>query len=983
MIEKITDIQRHRASMETVANRPNDRTGFGSAGLTPAELKARMSALANLAIDKLNEIIGALGDDAEGSALLDALYVAVASEQDDEKRMSLSYWVGRVERLLEERKKTAVTGVRYDAEKEKLTVAFGDGSTEVLDGPRRGLPGLPGADGKDGADGVSPTVTTERVEGGYRITVTAANGQSTFILPDGAKGATGDPFRIAKTYTSVAAMHAGFATDNVPEGGFVLIATGSVEDADNAKLFVKGTEAYQYLIDLSGATGIKGEQGVGVRSITKTGSAGLVDTYTVTLTDGSTSTFTVKNGKDGEDGTDGKDGAPGADGAPGKDGVSPTVTVTETAAGHIVRITDASGTKSFTVKDGADGDGGGSSGSAEVLRNTVLLKARLGYHIDGSSNTSYLVTSAALSDEILPNTTYLINGEAHTSDENGVVSSFASHGGYLEYTLTLSGRTATVNITYDYYSIYDYPIYESDNGRYIDLEVVGPGAFTCLAYLQLNSDQGGDGPNLYHAEPLTVQPVAYRNVYVYSTAYQTVVQTIVLDENGTFPETHILTDPACCTVNLALQNGLAEMTFGFFEGHSDGAICLLTEVDGVTNLSGGTSSGGGATAVYRFDYYSNYNSDCYIPLDPAKIYLITCFESGNYERQLVIERGIVRADYGSCDSIMTCEYYAYSDQLYVTCYGSLLVAVQEIAEYTETTCFMPGTRILLRDPVTKELYEKPIEDVQPFEYAAFWHPGKGRLSATRIVAPPIVGECTEYDRLTFSNGTTVDVYGVQFFWNVDTDRLQNWASMKPGTRVCTSTGDIVEYVGHEHIVSDLPVKHYTLLPFMGRYLANGIQVGDKRELILPRLLQPENKRYWRMLPERDQENLKRAFGSGMRRRNWRYSKEAMEVRQRFRRQREALEGEEKTAQAYLDYTDHEVTKLAEGVITEGEFEPVREERAAARARVKQCRAELAELQPAEEAEIEAVRAAIANTYVPRHAGKFKGKTRCVLEEGET
>ena len=40
-----------------------------------------------------------------------------------------------------------------------------------------------------------------------------------------------------------------------------MIDTGNVEDADNAKLYVKGSEAYTYITDLSGATGMKGPQG--------------------------------------------------------------------------------------------------------------------------------------------------------------------------------------------------------------------------------------------------------------------------------------------------------------------------------------------------------------------------------------------------------------------------------------------------------------------------------------------------------------------------------------------------------------------------------------------------------------------------------------------------------------------------------------------------------------------------------------------------
>ena len=92
----------------------------------------------------------------------------------------------------------------------------------------------------------------------------------------GPQGAKGDPFTIAKTYQSVAAMNAGFATDTVKEGQFVMIDTGNVNDADNAKLYVKGKTAYTYITDLSGATGIQGPQGVqgqqGVRG--ETGPAG-------------------------------------------------------------------------------------------------------------------------------------------------------------------------------------------------------------------------------------------------------------------------------------------------------------------------------------------------------------------------------------------------------------------------------------------------------------------------------------------------------------------------------------------------------------------------------------------------------------------------------------------------------------------------------------------------------------------------------------
>ena len=47
--------------------------------------------------------------------------------------------------------------------------------------------------------------------------------------------------------------------------------------------------------------GAQGDDGVGITSIEKTSTSGLVDTYTITLSNGNTSTFDVTNGKDGVD----------------------------------------------------------------------------------------------------------------------------------------------------------------------------------------------------------------------------------------------------------------------------------------------------------------------------------------------------------------------------------------------------------------------------------------------------------------------------------------------------------------------------------------------------------------------------------------------------------------------------------------------------------------------------------------------------------
>jgi hypothetical protein len=125
----------------------------------------------------------------------------------------------------------------------------------------------------------------------------------------GEKGEKGDAFAIQKVYSSIAEMNADYSGTDVAIGQFVMIDTGSVEDPDTGKLYVKGLQAYEFIVDLSGAQGIQGPQGIqgvqgergetgnGIASVTKTGTAVLIDTYTILFTDGTSTTFTVENGK--------------------------------------------------------------------------------------------------------------------------------------------------------------------------------------------------------------------------------------------------------------------------------------------------------------------------------------------------------------------------------------------------------------------------------------------------------------------------------------------------------------------------------------------------------------------------------------------------------------------------------------------------------------------------------------------------------------
>ena len=71
------------------------------------------------------------------------------------------------------------------------------------------------------------------------------------------------------------------------------------------------TETWVYKCNIKGAPGADGidgqdgtdgTDGVGISSITKTGTSELVDTYTITYTNGNSTTFTVTNGQNGTDG---------------------------------------------------------------------------------------------------------------------------------------------------------------------------------------------------------------------------------------------------------------------------------------------------------------------------------------------------------------------------------------------------------------------------------------------------------------------------------------------------------------------------------------------------------------------------------------------------------------------------------------------------------------------------------------------------------
>ena len=140
----------------------------------------------------------------------------------------------------------------------------------------------------------------------------------------------------------------------------------------------------------TGATGATGATGNGIASISKTGSSGLVDIYTILYTNGSTQTFCVTNGAQGEAGQDGQDGTDGV----GISNVSVatsgvvTVTLTDTStinAGNVFSIVSLGSGTSGTLTTGQL--------DAIKLVNTVITDSdgnAFKYHHDGGTYIDYL-----------------------------------------------------------------------------------------------------------------------------------------------------------------------------------------------------------------------------------------------------------------------------------------------------------------------------------------------------------------------------------------------------------------------------------------------------------------------------------------------------------------------------------------------------------------------------------------------------------------
>lgn len=241
----------------------------------------------------------------------------------------------------------------------------------------------------NGNDGVTPVISLSDIPRGHRISITDADGTKDFDIMDGIDGKDGGNGADGKDGVGITSI------EKTSSNGLIDIYTITLSNGNTSSFTVTngrdganssgsgdggaGADGYSpiaivtqtsdgaviSITDVNGTTtatvknGKDGANGVGIESVVKTSTSGLVDTYSITLTNGSTSTFSVTNGKDG------------ADGSAGIDGVSPIATVTQTDNGAIIAITDVRGTTTAKVINGVDGKNGMDGSNGAIFTPTV------------------------------------------------------------------------------------------------------------------------------------------------------------------------------------------------------------------------------------------------------------------------------------------------------------------------------------------------------------------------------------------------------------------------------------------------------------------------------------------------------------------------------------------------------------------------------------------------------------------------------------
>ncbi len=229
----------------------------------------------------------------------------------------------------------------------------------------------------------------------------------------------------------------------------------------------QGPQGLQGETGAQGAPGEKGDTGAvgnGIASIAKTKTEGNVDTYTITFTDGTSTTFSVTNGEDG------------ADGEQGEDGVTPTIAIS--ADGYWV----INGTKTEVKALGVDGTNGSNGINGTNGKSAYELYCEK-YGYTGTED-EWLAEIHKRFSEYTPSDIYALAIDATVTleckDLDGNV--FSRGSGFL---INSEGLIATAYHVIE--GANSINVYLSDKGMYVAQSVVGFDADRDIALIKISA----------------------------------------------------------------------------------------------------------------------------------------------------------------------------------------------------------------------------------------------------------------------------------------------------------------------------------------------------------------------------------------------------------------------------------------------------------------------------------------------------------------
>ena len=327
---------------------------------------------------------------------------------------------------------SSITKTNTEGLVDTYTITYTDGTkttftvTNGKDGVD-GAQGIQGIQGQKGEDGHTPVITIQ--DGKWFI-----DGVDTGKSAVGVKGDTGNGIsNIEKTNTvGLVDTYTITYTNGTTTTFTVTNGKGGVDGAQGIQGIQgeKGEDGHTPVITIQdgkwfidgvdtgkSAEGVKGDTGNGISSITKTNTVGLVDTYTITFTDGTKTTFTVTNGKDG---VDGAQGIQGIQGQKGEDGHTPVITIQD-GKWFI------DGVDTGKSAEGVKGDTGNGISNIEKT-NTVGLVDTYTITYTNGTTTTFTVTNGKDGVDGTSSEVTIKNGNWHINGVDTGVSALGTKG---------------------------------------------------------------------------------------------------------------------------------------------------------------------------------------------------------------------------------------------------------------------------------------------------------------------------------------------------------------------------------------------------------------------------------------------------------------------------------------------------------------------------------------------------------------------------